>query len=759
MCVVCLLLMLALCLMDALGIPVIRGNPLPHSLQAWIADHPEAVICGEVQQCAETEFSQSIYLKRVYLLYQEEIYSTKDTSVKKISIENVRVFLKKEESSEKIPAGTLLKVSGRLIRVPKARNQGEFDSRQYYGCRHIYYFLKDGVITQRSDTWSPYLQGILDVRERFAEIYEETAKEDAPVFEAMVLGEKGSLEEETKMRYQLAGIIHILAISGMHISLLGTGMNSLLKKAGVGLVPAGMLSITLMVQYGMMTGSSVSSIRAVCMFFLAVSAQLLGRCYDRLTALAVSAVLMLLHAPGNLYSSGFLLSFGAVAGLTVVAPYVLAMTGSRRKMVNTFLASLSVQMITLPIMLYFYGEVSLMGILLNLAVLPTVGAVLVCGVLGGLTGLFCLKAAEIILLPGRALLFFYEQLCRLSGEIPWCTWIGGRPELWQVLLYYGLLFLAVFLGKRGERKEKASWKKERVRKGWHIPGKTELEMLLLLGAGVAILGWKPGGNLKVTCLDVGQGDCIVIETPEKYHFLIDCGSSNKSSIAQYQLMPYLKSQGISYLDGIFISHTDEDHISGIKELLTYMGDGLTSIQGGTLYLPGWREPPNVWEELAALAEKAGMKTAGTNAGDRMKAGDLSVSILSPKSNASGADVNEEAMVVELKYKEWRGLFTGDIGEKGEKELLKENSLSDVDFLKVGHHGSRYSSGESFLEKIRPEVGVISCSSTNTYGHPSPETVQRLEETGCRLEYTMKNGAITVSTDGKRVWIERFCEES
>lgn len=770
MCLACLLLMLALCVLDGLGIPFVRGNPLPQSVQTWIAGHPEAVICGEVQHCAETEFSQSIYLKKASLLYQPDKarasksnISTKDTSEKdsyqKVSIENVRVFLKKEKGSfgEEFPAGTLLKVSGRLVRVPEARNPGEFDSQQYYGCRHIYYFLKEGVILQRSESYSPYLQGLLDVRERFAGIFEQIAGKEAAVFEAMILGEKENLEPETKMRYQMAGIIHILAISGMHISLLGEGLYRLLKKAGTGIFLSGMISLAVMLQYGIMTGSSVAAIRAVCMFLLSVGAQLLGRCYDGMTALAVSAILLLLNSPANLYSSGFLLSFGAVLGLGIAAPVVCGLFQCRLKIVNLLLSSVSVQLLTLPVLLYFYGEVSLAGILLNLAVLPTVGTVLASGVCGGLLGLFSLKAAGIVVMPGRALLLLYDQLCSLAGKIPWCTWIGGQPKLWQIAVYYVLLFLALFLGKRVSGKE-AHMQSERTERRPGMGRKStaagkvlwlkKTVIVLLICPGILILGWQTRDGLRITCLDVGQGDGIVVETPENCHFLIDCGSSNKSGVGQYQLLPYLKNQGISYLDGIFVSHTDEDHISGIRELLTFIGEGLTSLRAGTLYLPGWSRPPEAWMELTALAEKAGVRVTAVNAGDVLKAGSTSLTALSPQKGATGQDVNEEAMVLQLEYSGFRALFTGDIGEETERKLLNEGCLSDVDFLKVGHHGSRYSSGSLFLQKIRPEIGVISCSSTNTYGHPSPETIERLEAAGCRLEYTMNSGAVTFWTDGK-----------
>lgn len=757
MCMICLLLMLVLCMADGLGISFIRGNPLPESLQAWIERHPEAVICGEVQQCADSEFSQSIYLKKVYLLYQQN---------EKVSIENVRVFLKKEKGKtiEKIPAGTVLKVSGRLVRVPETRNPGEFDSQQYYACRHIYYFMKDGVIKDRSGSYSMYLQGLLDIRELFAGIFEQAAGEDAPVFEAMVLGEKGNLEEETKMRYQMAGIIHILAISGMHISLLGAGLNRLLKKTGLGIFLSGMISLTVMLQYGMMTGSSVAAMRAVCMFLMAVGAELLGRCYDGMTALAVSAILLLLNSPANLYSSSFLLSFGAVCGLGA-APVLHELAGCKNKAVTTLLSSLSVQLVTLPVMLYFYGEVSLVGIFLNIAVLPTVGAVLVSGVIGGLAGLFSMKAAGIALIPGRALLFFYDRLCMLAGKIPWCTWIAGQPELWQIVVYYGLLFLGFLLGKEALKRQdeklcgKMPKRKHRcVLTKRMLPVKGFWSIVLLISVGIFILGWHPGEGLTITCLDVGQGDGIVVETSEGYHFLIDGGSSNKSGVGQYQILPYLKNQGIGYLDGIFVSHTDQDHISGIKELLTFMRDGLTSIHADALYLPGWSEPPETWRELLALAEDAGVHVVSVNAGDVVKAGNTSFAVLFPERGAKGQDVNEEAMVIQLAYGEFRALFTGDIGEKTEKELLSLGCLTDIDFLKVGHHGSRYSSSSLFLEEILPEIGVISCSSTNTYGHPSSEAVDRLEKSGCRLEYTMKNGAIIYWTDGKKQMVKKWIEE-
>lgn len=734
LCLLCLLLMAAMCAADWLGAPLIRGNPLPLPLQTWISEHPDATICGEVERCTDTEFSQSIYLKETYLVYKSE----------KVSLENVRVFLKKKQE---VPAGTVLLLSGKLEEVEEARNPGEFDSRQYYACSHIYYFLKKAEILKQSQNYSQYGQFLLDLQERFANVLSRAAGDDAPVFSAIVLGDKSSLDTETKMRYQMAGIIHMLAISGLHISVLGMGLYQLLKRLGLGIWSAGMLALAIMLQYGMMTGASVSTMRAVCMFLLSVGAKILGRIYDMMTALAVAAILILVDSPAYLYSSSFLLSFGAVLGIGVVSPLLIKLLGVQRKITKALLGSLAVQITTLPVVLWFYGEVSVAGVFLNLVVLPTVGVVLASGVAAVLLGCVWVTAGIACALPGRGLLFLYEQLCILTARLPFCTWIGGQPGFLQVVLYYSLLGLGLWLAHI------IRIKKEENSSALYSLALCRSILIFSAAAGVFLLGYQPHRVLKITCLDVGQGDGIVVETPKGAHFLIDGGSSNKSALGQYQLLPYLKSQGISYLNAILISHTDEDHISGVRELLGFMADGLTTIRAGYLVLPGWEEQPEVWQELAVLAKRAGVKVKRGNTGDMLRSGEVRFYLLTPDKGKSGTDVNEDGMVVQVEYGGFKGLFTGDIGEESEKALL--DKLEDVDFLKVGHHGSKGSSCEDFLDKIKPEICVISCSATNRYGHPSPEAVERIIDAGGRIEYTMKSGAVSVLSDGGRVYMRRF----
>lgn len=759
-CLVCLVLMCCIWLMDLAGFAQISGNPLPESVQSYIREHPEAVICGEVQQYQATEYSLSAYLKHVCLIVGSE----------QIPIKNLRVFLK---SNKEFPVGTTVKISGKLEEISEPRNPGEFDSRQFYACQKIYYFMKDGVVLACSSNYSGYGQFMQDLKDKMMQTLNIAAKDDAGIFEAMLLGEKDNLEDTVKIRYQMAGIIHILAISGLHISVLGIGFFDLLKRAGFGNVSAGMVVLSVLLQYGILTGESVSAMRAIGMFLLAVGARIAGRTYDLMTALAVSAVLLLLDAPANLYNSGFWLSFGAVAGLGVVSPvltgYIRVENRLAASIVKTLVASIAVQMTTLPIMLRIYGEISLAGFFLNLLVLPTVSVVLISGIAAVVSGMISINTAIYVAMPGRALLFLYEKLCETVAEIPFCTWIAGSPTLWQCAVYYMLLFVSI--GVLWMSQGTAAWKdavskKERD----HVPvqkekdfvaEKTDLKKYRLLSGmsgimmilGLGILIYRPSGNLQITCLDIGQGDCISIQLPQGQNFLIDGGSSNKKNIARYQILPYLKNQGIGVIDAILISHTDSDHISGVLELFDYMSEHLTSVRVRNLILPEWTQPDDAYQQLVDKAKAAGVNVQKGRKGEQLQIGETLFQFLSPESRAAGTDANEEGMVVELVYDGFKGLFAGDIGAETEKKLLPE--LEDIDFLKVGHHGSRYSTCQEFLDVVRPEVAVISCSATNTYGHPSGETIERLKDAGAKIWYTMKEGAVTMTTDGEKVWMDAF----
>ena len=719
-CLVCLFLMLCLYVTDLVGISMINGNPLPVSVQKYISEHPKLTVSGEVQECQAEEYSLSVYLKQVCLTVGSE----------QIPIENIKVYLNKEEQ---IRIGMFLRVCGKLEEIPGPRNPGEFDSKQYYACRKIYYQMKDGEVCDKSTGYSYFGQFLQEIRQKAETILDEAAGAYAGIFQAMILGERGNLDAETKMQYQMAGIMHILAISGLHISFVGMGFFRLLKKAGAGNGVAGAVSAFLIYAYGIVTGGSVSAMRAVGMFLVLIGAGIAGRSYDLLSAMALSAIVLLLDAPAYLYNVSFLLSFGAVIGIGALTPEICSLLNLKKRTAKSLAGSVIVWLITLPIALHAYGEVSLAGVILNLLVLPTSGIVLASGIFALPVGIFVIEIAKRVVFPGKCVLFLYEKLCEVVGWIPHSTWIAGSPQLWQCAVYYVMLGVA-FAGVK-----------------W---GKKAASVALVIFA-VVFLGYHSRNGLAITCLDIGQGDCCVLKMPGGENFLIDGGSSNKKNTAVYQILPYLKNQGIAILDGIFVSHTDQDHISGIEELLELCAQKLTTVRVKNLILPDWDTTGGEYEKLKMLAEQTGIRVQTVREGNLLKTKEAQIEILAPENGADGSDTNEDGMVMKVHFGKFRGLFTGDIGAETEKKLL--DSMEDVDFLKVAHHGSKYSTCQGFLDVVSPEIAVISCSAKNTYGHPSADTIKKLEDCGAQVEYTMKNGAITVRTDGEGIWLDRFID--
>lgn len=719
-CLVCLFLMLCLYVTDLVGISMINGNPLPVSVQKYISEHPKLTVSGEVQECQAEEYSLSVYLKQVCLTVGSE----------QIPIENIKVYLNKEEQ---IRIGMFLRVCGKLEEIPGPRNPGEFDSKQYYACRKIYYQMKEGEVCDKSIGYSYFGQFLQEIRQKAETILDEAAGSYAGIFQAMILGERGNLDAETKMQYQMAGIMHILAISGLHISFVGMGFFRLLKKAGAGNGVAGAVSAFLIYAYGIVTGGSVSAMRAVGMFLVLVGAGIAGRSYDLLSAMALSAIVLLLDAPAYLYNVSFLLSFGAVIGIGALTPEICSLLNLKKRTAKSLAGSVIVWLITLPIALHAYGEVSLAGVILNLLVLPTSGIVLASGIFALPVGIFVIEIAKRVVFPGKCVLFFYEKLCEVVGWIPRSTWIAGSPQLWQCVVYYVMLGVA-FAGVK-----------------W---GKKAASVALVIFA-VVFLGYHSRNGLAITCLDIGQGDCCVLKMPGGENFLIDGGSSNKKNTAVYQILPYLKNQGIAILDGIFVSHTDQYHISGIEELLELCAQKLTTVRVKNLILPDWDTTGGEYEKLKMLAEQTGIRVQTVREGNLLKTKEAQIEILAPENGADGSDTNEDGMVMKVHFGKFRGLFTGDIGAETEKKLL--DSMEDVDFLKVAHHGSKYSTCQGFLDVVSPEIAVISCSAKNTYGHPSADTIKKLEDCGAQVEYTMKNGAITVRTDGEGIWLDRFID--
>lgn len=265
------------------------------------------------------------------------------------------------------------------------------------------------------------------------------------------------------------------------------------------------------------------------------------------------------------------------------------------------------------------------------------------------------------------------------------------------------------------------------------------------------------GELQITMLDVGQGDGIYIKTPQGRHFFIDGGSSDVSNVGTYRIEPYLESQGVAELDYVFVSHGDSDHISGIEEMLANQEFG---IRIHTIVLSNENVIDEAQYALAELASINKTKVVVMEAGDKIieeisSDKQMKVTCIAPADAFEGEIGNASSMVLDLQYGEFDMLFTGDLEKEGETAVTESGELRDYDVLKVGHHGSKNATSEEFLEQVKPEIALISAGKDNSYGHPALETIERLENVGCKVYSTQECGAITIRTDGEKMEMDGF----
>lgn len=246
-------------------------------------------------------------------------------------------------------------------------------------------------------------------------------------------------------------------------------------------------------------------------------------------------------------------------------------------------------------------------------------------------------------------------------------------------------------------------------------------------------------------LDVGQGDGIYLHTDSGYDIFIDGGSTNVQSVGKYRILPYLKSNGVNEIDYWFVSHTDLDHISGLLEIF----DEGYRIRNLVLFRGMMRDES--YEKLVSLAKEHGTEICMMSQKDALFSGNAKITAISPgyhagdeMRNEMGTDKNEESLVLLYEEKGFSALFTGDIGEEQEKQILKWGGINDIDFYKAAHHGSKYSNTKSFLDAVSPRISVISCAEKNRYGHPGRAAVENIRDTGSALFYTMEGGQITVT---------------
>lgn len=666
----------------------------------------------------------------------------------KLILQNIICYLKPDQELPEI--GSTVRVKGKLKNFERPSNPGQFNAESYYHILKISFQLNQTEIQAKSDTYSHFRERLYEMKEYFSRILDSSLSErESSIMKTMLLGEKGAADREIRALYQRNGIAHIMAISGLHISLLGMTLFKLLRRMGLpACIRAGVPAVIILL-YGFMTGFSVSSLRAVIMFAIHMAAFFNKRTYDMITAGFLAAVLLLLDQPLYLYSSSFLFSFGCIFAIGFLVP---ALTRERKKkgrqpgvMAASFLAGAALTMAGMPLQLCFFYQMPVYAVFLNMMVIPLMSFLMT----GGIVLLLFYRipavgATAASLITG--ILAVYEESCRFAESLPFHMILPGKPDKIQIGIYLTGMLAVIVL------KDRISLKKR-----W----------ALLLGC--AFLLFLPGRKeLTVTFLDVGQGDCIHISTMEGNNYLIDGGSSSVSSVGTYRMIPYLKEKGAEEIEALFITHPDQDHCNGMVELMQQGKEQGICIRN--LYLPDIAENSRseAYKELVTEAERNGIRVGYISKGQALIEDEFNLFCLHPEKGYRTFEANEFSTVLFLSFGEFRALFTGDVEGEGEKKLLQSLyeahrdrypempfRWSGITVLKAAHHGSAGSTGEEILTLLNPAYTVISCGKNNSYGHPHKELLDRLKRQKTEIMITYESGAITFHTDGKKLWVEEY----
>ena len=700
----------------------------------------KAAVSGEIYKKEEFTLYTNLYIKNANLTINSKQYS----------IDNVKVHIKREKCSTAFRCGDKVFVKGRLEEIPLPANLGQFNERVYNYARGIKWYQSGESVQVLEKNFNLFLKWQNKIKEMWIKGISKVVPEDKiGFFESVLLGEKRNLDSSQKILFQIMGCSHILAISGLHLSIMGGGLLKILQRLSVPFWAAGSISMIAMILYGGLTGSGAAVMRAAIMFSVWIGALIWKRTYDFLSSAALACILLLIKSPLYLYDSSFLLSFGAILGLGLVQPAFFSKKMQRGKktlgektkklFMDGIKGGIAVWAVLLPMMMYFFYEISVFGIIINLLVLPTAGILLISGCAGSLLGMCgIISLGKLVTALALLILEAYISVGKIIQHIPFAMWITGKPALWKCVCYYMFLILLLCVKncKKSSKRRKTFWS-----------GIWIASLLLLC----VKLPWE---IRDITFLDVGQGDCICIHTGNRSCFLIDGGSSSVSGVGKYRILPFLKACGIQEIKGIFVSHTDLDHISGIQEILESVPRKETQIKLERLFLSECEEKKEKLEELEKKGKKAGCKAVYIKKGTKIREGKVQLECLAP--DRKDLECNEGSQAFCMTKGSLKVLFTGDIEGEGENELFQEIKArgEEYDVLKVAHHGSKNSTKEEFLEIVNPKASVISCGKDNSYGHPHKELLERLENYTEKMLFTMEEGEIRL-TERKN----SFCIES
>lgn len=686
----------------------------------------------------------------------EYIKDTEYMNVYKAKIKTKNFFIYIKKQNKKLDIGDIVFVEGKFKEPETRRNYGGFNYKMYLRSKNIYgsikiehYKFKE---SKKGIYWK-YKRFVNKIRKSIIILFDKNlSKKNSSLLKGLIVGDKSDIQEDVLESFRNASLSHILAISGAHFSYIILILNYINKKIKIKRL-GNWISIVIMLFFIELTGCTPSVLRAGIMNIIVIFSKLIYRKYDFWTNLSFSLLIQMLINPYVIFDVGLQLSYLGVIGIVTLYDKVLKYT--KFKIISVTIAA---NIIIIPIMMYNFNTLSFSFVISNIFASIILGPIIILGLLSVFT------RSKIIFIFLNVLLSLLSKIAELCAKIPLAKINVFTPSLISIVIYYLFIYIAlknnkIIISKKiKENKNKKYKNNNKCKNKVNIQKKiiwVTICLILVFNFNYECIIANAQGYLLINFVDVSQGDCTLIRYEGK-NILIDGGGSENNNIGKNLLLPYILDRKINHIDYMIFSHFDSDHAQGLLYLLDKINveNIVIGIQKENYF--NYKKLCKILNDKTKNKKIKNKKLIILDIGKEIRIKDLRLICLWPNSKKLIGDnsINNNSLVLKVVYNKFSMLFTGDIEEIAEKDILKEYKR-DTEYLKstvlkIAHHGSKTSTSEEFLSAVSPNIALIGVGKDNKFGHPSNENIKKLMNKRISIYRTDKMGEVTIKVSKKGI---------
>lgn len=618
--------------------------------------------------------------------------------------------------------GDLIEIKGEYSAPEVARNYKGFDYSQYLKTLNIYGTIKveESKIINKNQL-SPILISINNIKEKMIDnANRNMPKRTANLLLGILIGERDNIQEDIIESFRTANLSHILAVSGAHTSYIILGITYLISKSKTPKRIGYIITIINLLIFIIITGASYSVVRACIMAIVVIGAKICYRKENFFTSICISLIIILIQTPFAINDIGLKLSFMGTAGIVIfnksITNFFIKLK-IKQKIAEALSVTFSAQLMIMPITILNFNTISLTFFISNILASPLLGIIIIFGFISIFISSILNPISKVLFLILHIFLELLILVSKVTEKIPGSSILVKTPNILFAIVYYILILFFNYFFVIKQNPTRRFHKKiikiitiKNIKNAFKVIAVVFLIMLLLTRI-VRIIN----PTLKIYFIDVGQGDSTLIVTPKNKKILID-GGEGKTNV----LFQYLLDRRINKIDYIIISHFDSDHCNGLIEIIEKM-------RVENIVMSKQSKESEEYKKILEIIKQKNIKVSSVKAEDKIIIEkNLYTKILNPAEKFEFQDLNNNAIVAKLVYKDFSMLFTGDI-EKAEENLAKKykNELKST-ILKVAHHGSKTSTSEEFLKYVEPQIALIGVGENNKFGHPNQITIEKLK---------------------------------